>query len=178
MMGRRDGAEFAEFVAASQASLRRTAFLLCGDWELASDFVQEAYLKVYRKWPKLKLDGRQIGYARAAVTTTVIDALRKKSSKEVVTGELEAHARLGADHTRAHADRDLLMRCLEQLPPRQRACVVLRHYDDLSVTETAGALGCSEGTVKSQTARGLASLQEIYLSETDDELVLSGKEQS
>ena len=177
-MGRRDADEFAEFVAASQASLRRTAFLLCGDWELASDFVQEAFLKVYRKWPKLTREGRQIGYARAAVTTTVIDALRKKSSGEVVTGELGAHSRVGADHARAHADRDLLMRCLEQLPPRQRACVVLRHYDDLSVADVARALGSSEGTVKSQTARGLASLQEIYRSATHDDLVLSGKEQS
>lgn len=177
-MGRRNADEFAEFVAASQKSLRRTAYLLCGDWDLASDFVQEAFLKVYRRWPRLKRDGRQIGYARAAVTTTVIDAMRKRSSGEVVSGELEAHGPTGVDHTRAHADRDLLLRCLEQLPPRQRACVVLRHYDDLSVSETARALGCSEGTVKSQTARGLASLQAIYLSATDDELVLSGKEQS
>lgn len=177
-MGRRNADEFAEFVAASQQSLRRTAYLLCGDWDLASDHVQEAYLKVYRKWPRLVREGRQIGYVRAAVTTTVIDAKRKRSSRELVSDDVGGGTLAHDDHTIALADRDLLMQCLAQLPARQRACVVLRHYDDLSVVEVAKALGCSEGTVKSQTARGIATLQSIYLEATDDELVLTGKEQS
>ena len=77
------------------------------------------------------------------------------------------------DHARQHAERDLLLACLSKLPTRQRACVVLRHYDDLSVAEVAQVLGCSEGTVKSQTARALTTLQSIYLVATDEELVVS-----
>lgn len=180
-MGRRNPDEFTEFVASSQQSLRRTAYLLCGDWDLASDHVQEAYLKVYRRWHKISRDARLMGYARAAVTSTVIDAKRKRSSTEVVTHEIDRPARPGddtRDHAGDHAVRDLLMSCLAELSPRQRACVVLRHYDDLSVAEVAAALGCSEGNVKSQTARGLATLQTIYLAATDEELVLSGREQS
>lgn len=177
-MGRRDADEFAAFVAASQGALRRTAYLLCGDWDHASDHVQEAYVKVYRRWPKLTRNGRELAYARAAVTSVVIDAKRKRSSTEVVADELDRKAPAHEDHASGHADRDLLMRCLAELPDRQRACIVLRHYEDLPVSEVARALGCSEGTVKSQTARGLATLQSHYLAAADDEFVVSGKDLS
>jgi RNA polymerase sigma factor (sigma-70 family) len=84
--------------------------------------------------------------------------------------------RAGADVTTRSDDHDLLGRCLAQVPARQRACLVLRHYDDLSVSEVATILGCSEGTVKSQTARGLEHLQEVFARETNDELLVSGRE--
>ncbi len=71
------------------------------------------------------------------------------------------------------ADRDVLTRCLAQVPARQRACVVLRYYDDLAVSDVAAVLGISEGTVKSQTARGLQTLQAAFARETDDELLVS-----
>lgn len=177
-MGRRDADEFAAFVAGSQQALRRTAYLLCGDWHLASDHVQEAYVKVYRRWPRLTRNGAELAYARAAVASVVIDSKRKRSSTEVVADELERRAPAESDHASGHADRDLLLRCLQRLPDRQRACVVLRHYEDLTVAEVARALGCSEGTVKSQTARGLTTLQSHYLAATDDELVVSGKDLS
>ncbi len=170
---RRDDDEFATFVSASQAGLRRTAFLMCGDWELASDFVQEALVKVYRRWPKLRREGALTAYAKRAVVSAVIDAKRLRSSREVPMVEVvlsTVAASAGPDP----GDRDLMVRCLAAIPPRQRACVVLRYYDDLAVAEVAAALGCSEGTVKSQTARGLTALKVAYLAATGDELVTGG----
>ena len=82
-MARRDSGEFTSFVLASQASLRRTAYLMCGDWQLASDFVQDALVRVYRHWPRLRGDAEARSYARKAVVSVVIDAKRRRSSTEV-----------------------------------------------------------------------------------------------
>jgi hypothetical protein len=81
-MARRDAGEFAAFLLASQPRLRRTAYLMCGDWSLASDFVQEALIRVYRHWPRLH-GGQAHAYARQAVVSVVIDAKRRWSSTEV-----------------------------------------------------------------------------------------------
>ena len=128
---------------------------MCGDWQLASDHVQEALIRVYRHWPRLRSDRRGSAYARKAVVSVVIDAKRRAVEHRGagrLRGPTDSVAPTRADRS---ADRDLLSRCLAQVPPRQRACLVLRYYDDLSVSEVAAVLGCSEGTVKSQTARGL-----------------------
>ena len=173
-MARRDSEAFTAFVLAGQPRLRRTAYLICGDWELASDHVQEALIRVYRHWPRLRSEPEAHAYARKAVVSVVIDAKRKRSSTEVpVDSVVDAP---GDDATVRSADRDLLGRCLAQVPARQRACLVLRHYDDLSVSEVAAVLGCSEGTVKSQTARGLETLQAAFARETNDDLLVSGRE--
>ena len=113
-------------------------------------------------------------YARKALVSVVIDAKRKRSSTEVPVDSVVDTP--GVDATARSADRDLLGRCLLQVPARQRACLVLRHYDDLSVSEVAAVLGCSEGTVKSQTARGLETLQAAFARETNDDLLVSGRE--
>jgi RNA polymerase sigma-70 factor (sigma-E family) len=173
-MVRRDSEEFTSFVVASQPRLRRTAYLMCGDWQLASDYVQEALLRVYRHWPKLQRDGRGFSYARKALVSVVIDDKRRRSSSEVPVAEVADRA--STDATSSSAERDLLSRCLAQVPSRQRACLVLRYFDDLSVSDTAVVLGCSEGTVKSQTARGLVTLQTVYARETDEQLLVTGKE--
>lgn len=173
-MARRDAEEFTAFVAASSPALRRTAYLMCGDWQLASDHVQEALIRVYRAWPRLHRDGRLHAYARRAVVSAVIDAGRKRSSRELPVDRVADRPQAG-DVGAALADRDALERCLARLGARQRACVVLRHYDDLAVAEVAEILGCSEGTVRSQTARGLATLAGLWAQETgDDALVASG----
>jgi RNA polymerase sigma-70 factor (sigma-E family) len=174
-MARRDSEEFTSFVVAHQARLRRVAYLMCGDWQLASDYVQDALTRVYRHWPRLRGDQAAHGYARKAVVSVVTDAKRRRSSTEVpvdsVVDRLDVEDAAGSS-----ADRDLLGRCLAQVAPRQRACLVLRYYDDLSVSEVATILGCSEGTVKSQTARGLETLQAAFARETNDELLVSGRE--
>jgi RNA polymerase sigma-70 factor (sigma-E family) len=173
-MARRDAGEFTAFVLGSQPALRRTAFLMCGDWSLASDFVQEALIRVYRHWPRLRGEAEARSYARKAVVSAVIDAKRRRSSSEVPVEEVREVG--GPDDAERSADRELLTRCLAQVPARQRACLVLRYYDDLSVSEVASLLGISEGTVKSQTARGLEALQTAFARETDDQLLVSGRE--
>ncbi len=173
-MARRDAGEFTSFVLGSQPALRRTAFLMCGDWTLASDFVQEAFIRVYRHWPRLRGDAEARSYARKAVISVVIDAKRRRSSTEVPVDQVRDVG--GPDDAERSVDRELLTRCLAQVPARQRACLVLRYYDDLSVSEVATVLGVSDGTVKSQTARGLATLQAAFARETDDELLVSGRE--
>jgi RNA polymerase sigma-70 factor (sigma-E family) len=174
-MARRDPEVFTAFVLASQPRLRRTAYLLCGDWQLASDYVQDALIRVYRHWPRLRSEPEAHAYARKAVVSVVIDAKRRRSSSEVPVASVLDRTD-GDDGPTRNADRDLLGRCLAQVPPRQRACLVLRHYDDLSVSEVAAVLGCSEGTVKSQTARGLETLQAAFARETNDDLLVSGRE--
>jgi RNA polymerase sigma-70 factor (sigma-E family) len=174
-MARRDSEEFTSFVVAHQAKLRRVAYLMCGDWQLASDHVQDALVRVYRHWPRLRSDREKLAYARKAVLSVVIDAKRRRSSTEVPVDSVVDRLD-GADAADRSADRDLLSRCLAQVPARQRACLVLRYYDDLSVSEVAAVLGCSEGTVKSQTARGLDTLQGAFARETNDDLLVSGRE--
>jgi RNA polymerase sigma-70 factor (sigma-E family) len=173
-MARRDAEEFTSFVLSAQPSLRRTAFLMCGDWQLASDYVQEAFIRVYRHWPRLRGEAEARAYARKAVVSAVIDAKRRRSSTEVPVDEVRDVG--GPDDAERSADRELLARCLAQVPARQRACLVLRYYDDLSVSEVATVLAISEGTVKSQTARGLDALQAAFARETNDELLVSGRE--
>jgi RNA polymerase sigma-70 factor (sigma-E family) len=174
-MARRDSEEFTSFVVAHQAKLRRVAYLMCGDWSLASDYVQNALVRVYRHWPRLRSDRETLAYARKAVVSVVIDAKRRRSSSEVPVDSV-ADRLDGADAATRSADRDLLSRCLARVAPRQRACLVLRYYDDLSVSEVATVLACSEGTVKSQTARGLETLQAAFARETNDDLLVSGRE--
>ncbi|MCW2758827.1 MAG: hypothetical protein JWO46_2573 [Nocardioidaceae bacterium] len=171
-MGRHDSDEFAVFVVANQASLRRTAYLLCGDWQLASDHVQEGLIRVYRRWGRIERDGRLHAYAKKAVVSAALDARRRRSSTELVT-DTSAYdgPHPGSDPEDASDDRTVLLAALAQLPPRQRACVVLRYYEDLSVAEVADLLGISDGTVKSQTSRGIAALQSRFV-DHDAELVL------
>jgi RNA polymerase sigma-70 factor (sigma-E family) len=167
-------AAFSEFAAANRARLRGTAYLLCGDWHRASDHVQEGLLRLYVAWPRLVRQGGELAYARKAVVSAFLDARRKRSSTERPTSTPDDRAS-GEDVAKAVADRDALMAALARLPERQRACVVLRYFEELDVRETAVALGCSEGTVKSQTSRALASLRAMFEDASRDELVVAGE---
>ena len=160
---------FTEFALASRTRLRRTAYLMCGDWDRARDHVQEALVRVYLRWPRLERQGGELAYARRAVASVVIDASRRRSSTERPT-EPDPTLASRDDVAGAVTDRAALMAALAALPPRQRACVVLRYFEDLDVAETATTLGCSEGTVKSQTSRALASLRSAFESASRDEL--------
>lgn len=159
-MGRRDESEFVAFAEACRPALRRTAYLMCGDWDRATDITQEALIRVFVAWPRLEHDQGLRAYARRAVMSVAIEQARKRSSGEVPTVHLGD--RPVDDPADQVADRLLLMTALAELPARQRACVVLRFYDDLSVEAVAEALGCRSGTVKSQTARGLDALRAAY----------------
>lgn len=167
-------AAFTEFAAASRSRLRSTAYLLCGDWDRASDHVQEGLIRVYVAWPRLVRHGGELAYARKAVVSAFLDSARKRSSTERPTPEHQDRS-TGEDVAGAVADRAALMAALARLPGRQRACVVLRYFEELDVRETAVALSCSEGTVKSQTSRALASLRGMFEDASRDELVVAGE---
>lgn len=169
----RDETEFVAFAEGARARLRQTAYLLCGDWDRASDHVQEALIRVYVAWPRLERAGREHAYARKAVVSAVFDHARRRSSKEVVA-EPDPSRPAAGDLAEQVTARAVLVAALAQLAPRQRACVVLRYFEDLSVADTAKALGCSEGTVKSQTARGLDTLRSLFDDSPLGELTTEG----
>ena len=150
--------EYVEFVETMGPRLRRTAYLICGDWHRAEDAVQEALYKLYLSWAKVDRAGNPAAYARRVVVNTTLDGRRRPWHREVPTETLPDQAAAG-DPAGAHAARDELGAVLAGVPPRQRACVVLRYYEDLSIEQTAEILGCSAGTVKSQAARGLDTLR-------------------
>ena len=156
----RDVAEFSDYAAARWGSLFRTAYLLTGDHGLAEDLLQTVLTKCYVAWPRLRASAAADAYVRKALTNTYISWRRRKSwGRERPTDELPE---LMAGDDTAHVPvRQEVLRALEALPPRQRAVVVLRFYDDLGVEQTASTLGCSAGTVKSQTSDALRSLRRI-----------------
>lgn len=166
----RDEAAFVEFAGSARDRLRRTAYLLCGDWDRASDLVQEGLIRVYVRWPRLERRGGELAYARKAVVSAYLDQVRRRSSTERPQ-ETDHTAASGEDVATEVATRQALMDALAQLPPRQRACVVLRYFEDLSVEQTAALLGCTEGTVKSQTSRALFSLRSMFEDSPFGELV-------
>jgi RNA polymerase sigma-70 factor (sigma-E family) len=162
---RRSETEFATFVAARRPHLRRIAYALCGDWHQAEDLVQTALAKLYVAWPRLHKEGAEEAYARRIMVRANIDDSRRPWRRE--SPGLERHDRpVAPDHSQD--DRSELVRALQQLPPMQRKVVLLRHWLDLSVEETAWELGISTGTVKSHTSRALAALQKLLSADAED----------
>ncbi len=154
-------AEYSEFVAAAWGSLYRTAYLIVGNHALAEDLVQTAMTNTYASWHKVREVGAARAYARTAVVRSATTWFRTRARRrEHVTDDLPE-----TPYTPDHSTRPVLLEALRQLPPRQRAVVVLRFYEDLSVAQVAHALGCSEGTVKSQTSDALGKLR-IILGDT------------
>jgi RNA polymerase sigma-70 factor (sigma-E family) len=153
-----DEREFREYVDARLPALRRTAYFLCGDWHLAEDVAQTALIRLYGAWRRLEVRDALDGYARRVLVRAVIDERRRPWRRERSAEVLPEHS-VGADTS--YDDRDVLLRALALLPVQQRAAVVLRYWDDLSVEDTAFALGVGPGTVKSHCARGLARLREL-----------------
>ena len=148
--------EFAELVQASWASLYRTAYLILGDHGLAEDLVQTALARTYASWSKVRNVEAGPAFARTTLVNTARDWIRKRSwRRELPSERLTETAVATPDPTL----RPTVVAALDLLAPRQRAVVVLRYYEDLSVAQTARALGCSEGTVKSQTFDALATLR-------------------
>ena len=157
--------ELAEQLVGRAPALRRTAYLLCGDWNQAEDLVQTVFANVYAARRRLRAREALGAYLRQALTRTYIDANARHWRREHVTAELPDRAAPGVDNIE---DRLVLLDALAQVPPRQRACLVLRFYDDCSVEETALTLDCSAGTVKSNTARGLEALRAVLTDDVSD----------
>jgi RNA polymerase sigma-70 factor (sigma-E family) len=150
--------DFTRFVAERAGALRRVAYLLCRDWHGADDLVQASITRLYEQWNRAK---EPEAYARAIIVRKFLSERRTSWARRVTLSddvpEPPAAARLGAG-----ADRDAaldLEAAVHGLPRGQRATLVLRYYCDLSVHQTAQVLGCTPGTVKSQTSKALGSLR-------------------
>lgn len=149
---------FAEYFAARSTAMRGTAFLLCGDWHRAEDLVQTAFIKLYTHWNRVARHESLDPYVRKVLIRAFIDDGRRgwwRRERPQETPVEQASAQSSAD------DRLVLMRALARVPARQRAVLVLRYWEDMTVDETAAALSCSAGTVKSQAARGLETLRTL-----------------
>lgn len=153
----RSAEDFAEFAEAAAPRLRRTAFLLCGDWHSAEDLVQSTLAKVFVSWRRIQRRDTAHAYAARTLVNTYLAERRLKRPVEVLTGTLpERPVEASAPETRL-----VVLDALALLPPRSRAVVVLRYWEDLSVEQVAVVLGCSTGNVKSQSARALGKLRAV-----------------
>ena len=157
-MDREDAEDFRQFTAARSAALLRTAYLLTGDRGHAEDLVQSALTKAYRHWGKVRRSGVPEAYVRRILVNERNSRWRRERSREVVG---DVPDRPGVDEAQAYADRDEIWQALQAMSPRTRAVLVLRYWEDLSEAQTAGLLGCTVGTVKSQASRGLRKLAEV-----------------
>lgn len=147
-------ADFDAFVVASSPRLLRTAYLLTRDAALAEDLLQTALVKAWSAWERI--DGPPEPYVRRIVATTFATSWRRRWRGELASDEVPEPPPGPAAAT---DDRHDLWVALGRLPRRQRAVVVLRYFDDLTEAATAEALGCSVGTVKSQTSKAMAHLR-------------------
>jgi RNA polymerase sigma-70 factor (sigma-E family) len=151
-------ADFTEFVRAHSPALLRTAFYLTGDRGLAEDLLQTALTKTYLRWNRIEHRAAALSYTRKALVSTATSWWRRMSWRgerprddvpdlivEVITDALD--------------DRAVVIGAVRRLPPRQRAVIALRYLEDLSEADTARLLGCTPGTVKSQSSRALRTLR-------------------
>ncbi len=148
---------YGAYVGARLPSVRRTAYLLCGDWHTADDLAQAALVKLYLSWRRVERAEALDGYVRRTVVRLWLDQVRSSWWRREHLVGVPPEAAVGAADD---ADGAAVLRAaLGRLAPRQRAVLVLRFWEDLDVRETAAALGVAEGTVKSQTSKALAAMR-------------------
>lgn len=155
----RHRSDFEEFAIASTPSLLRSAYLLTGDQHLAEDLVQSALARTHRSWNRLHRNGNAAAYTRKIMYHLQVAWWRRRRVSERFS-EYPMDRSI-ADST---GDIDLklsLRTALFKLAPRQRAVIVLRFFEDRTVSQTAEILGCSEGTVKTQSFRALNKLRSV-----------------
>ena len=155
--------DFGAFAVARGRSLRRLAYLLTGDHHHAEDLLQVTLTKVYLSWDKIRDQRNADAYARRVIATTYTSWWRRRSWQERPADHIGERDQ--PDHTDDIVERAELRRLLHALPRQQRAVVVLRFYEDLTVADTAEALGIGVGTVKSYTSRALAAMR-VQLGDT------------
>jgi RNA polymerase sigma-70 factor (sigma-E family) len=151
----RERPDYDAYVAARSPHLLRIAYLLTRDWATAEDVLQTALVKAWFAWRRIH--GDPDPYVRKIITTTFTSLMRRRWTREIVTDTLPERAVTGQDR---YAEQEALWQLLGELPPKQRAVLVLRYFEDLSVEQTAATLNITEGTVKSQASRALAKLRE------------------
>ncbi len=152
-------AEFVGFVTARQQALLRFAYLLTSDHHTAEDLVQTALAKAYLSWGRLRDRGALDAYVRRIIVNENFNLWRRPWKRNESPSDELPEAGVSSPETH---DGDAMWRIVQTLPTRQRATVVLRYYEEMSEAETAMVLGCSVGTVKSQTSRGIAALRSAF----------------
>jgi RNA polymerase sigma-70 factor (sigma-E family) len=155
--------DFAAYVEGRRMTLRATAYLLCGDWHAADDLTQTALTRLYLVWRRIDRIRNVDAYARQVLVRAYLDERRRPWRRERSSAD-PPDAPVIHDLPAAVDERLSLDAVLRRLPARQRAVLVLRYWCDLDVRATAEALGISEGTVKSASARGLATVREALQS--------------
>lgn len=163
----RDDDGFREFVRAQWGPLVRTAYLLTGDRGHAEDLVQAALEKTHRKWDRVSVMESPVAYVRRAMVNTATSWRRRHRFSEVPLLAVDGPA---TDPYSPVDQRQQVAAALRRLPPRMRAVLVLRYFEDLAEADVALALGCSVGTVKSQASRGLERLRHHLTSALDTAL--------
>jgi len=158
-----DDEAFAEFAHAQAERLRTTAFMLCRDWHLAQDLTQTALTRLYLGWRKAAHADNLVAYTQKILLRAY---RRRRSSTESATGVLREGGYRDSPDLRL-----TMLDALAQLPPRDRAIVILRYFEDYSVEQTAEVLDVPASVVKSQTKRSLAKLRELLAA---DQLALFG----
>jgi RNA polymerase sigma-70 factor (sigma-E family) len=155
----RDGPapDFDDFVRTRSTGLLRVAYLLTGDRHAAEDLVQEVLEQMYVKWRRI--ESAPEAYARRALVNRSTNRWRRRGRRP--EAPLAHHDLVEPDHSDDVVIRGAVLEALRELPPRQRAAVVLRYLDDLPIVEVARAMDCTEGTVKSNAARGLERLRDV-----------------
>jgi RNA polymerase sigma-70 factor (sigma-E family) len=157
----RDGSqkEYVDYVTARIPALRRLAFLLAGDEHRADDLVQQTITTLYVKWQRASSATHLDAYVRTMLVRTYVDERRLAWARVRLLRETPEPVPAAADG--GVEERHVVRAALARLPRRQQAVLVLRFFYDLPVDEVAGMLGCSSGTVKSHTSRGLAALRRL-----------------
>jgi RNA polymerase sigma-70 factor (sigma-E family) len=156
VVSRSRDAEYSEYAAARLPALRRLAAVLCDDWQHGDDLVQATLTKLYVHWGRVRAASQPDAYARAVLVREFLHERRSNWVKRVSLGDRVT------DLPAAEVDHDAVLdlrAAVAALPGRQRATLVLRFYCDLSVDQSAEVLGCSPGTVKSNTARALDAVR-------------------
>ena len=155
---------YVEYLTSRWPYLHRTALLMCGDEHRAEDVVQETAIRLYLKWQRVQAADNMNAYVHRILVRLCFRQHRSAWSRVLVTDRTPEREAPPADSVE---ERDRVTRALARLGNRQRMVIVLRYFCDLSVIDTAIVLNCSEGTVKSQAARALATLRGL-LADTPD----------
>ncbi|MCG6497916.1 SigE family RNA polymerase sigma factor [Kitasatospora sp. A2-31] len=151
--------EFRIFMAAVWPRLLRTAYLLAGDQHAAEDLAQSAFERAYAAWGRVSRADDPLAYVRRILVNQHARSHRRRPPELLVTAVPESA--IPEDGFARSDQRSALLSALAALPPRQRTAVVLRHWEDLSDSQAAAAMGCSVGAVRSQAAKGIARLREV-----------------
>ncbi|MEU4419064.1 SigE family RNA polymerase sigma factor [Actinoplanes sp. NPDC024001] len=152
-------AEFTAFVESAGTRLRRSAYLMCRDWHLAQDLTQHTLAKMYAVWDRIRKDTNLEAYSRRVLMNAVFDQQRRRSGSEVVLAELpDRPERVPSGDPELHLT---LVDALTELAVEDRAVLVLRHAEDLSVETVAAILRISVSAVKMRNARALSRLRTL-----------------